>query len=125
MSRRPVRGLSVVPAVAPAPRPPGPTEILGPDGRVWLRHEDGLYYDEEQTEVFSQAALRDLIDRAAERLLRAIARTEDPTLRAIANARTVERLRELWPMWAGSSIHRSAAYGRRAVLELPPREDAR
>jgi hypothetical protein len=122
MSRRPVRGLGHHAPAAAAPRPPGPATILGPDGRVWLRHQDGLYYDEEQTEVFSQGALRDLIARADERLRRAITRRPaDPMLRAIAHARTTGELRTLWRS-AGTSVHRTAIYGRRAVLELPPKE---
>jgi len=123
MTRRPVRGLAPRPAVEPAPRPPGPTEILGPDGRGWLRHADGLYYDEEQTEVFSQGALRDLIARAQERLGRAVSGARpDPVLRAIARATTVEELRALWPN-ARLNFQRAAILGRRAALELPPKGD--
>ncbi|HMG41310.1 MAG TPA: hypothetical protein VK611_08270 [Acidimicrobiales bacterium] len=122
MTRRPVKGLAPRLAVEPAPRPPGPTEILGPDGRVWLRHADGLYYDEEQTEVFSQGALRDLIARAAERLAIANARTPDPVLNAIVTARTVDELRDIWPRTT-TREQRAAILGRRAALELPPKGD--
>jgi hypothetical protein len=115
MSRRPVRGLEHHAPTVPAPRPPGPATILGPDGRDWHRHPDGLYYDAAETEVFSQSALRDQIERAAERLLRAIATTEDPILRQIANARTKTELRAIWHR--AEVRHRPAIHGRLAVLE--------
>jgi hypothetical protein len=125
MTRRPVRGLAPIEDAPPKPRPPGPATILGPDGRTWYRDEaESLYYDEARREVFSQSALRDLIERTTTRLKRDIARTEDPVLRAIATARFVGELRELWPLAAGPAA-RAHILGRRAVLELPPREDAR
>lgn len=122
-TRRPVRGLAPIQAARAAPRPPGPATILGPDGRTWYRDEaEGLYYDQARTEVFSQSALRDLIERTQERLLRAIARPgPDPNLVRIANARTVEELRALWQ--GIDTVYRPILRGRRAVLELPPRED--
>lgn len=124
MTRRPVRGLAPQPTPTSAHRPPGPATILGPDGRTWTRDEDGLYYDERRYEVFSQSALRDLIERAGERLRRATAGARpDPVMVAIANARTDDDLRKIWPS-ARLNFHRAAVLGRRAVLELPPREDA-
>lgn len=123
MTRRPVRGLAPIEATPPKPRPPGPATILGPDGRTWYRDEDGLYYDEHRREVFSQSALRDQIDRAHERLERDVTRTRDPILYAIAQARSVDELTRIWktsPNW--SSTHTIAARGRRAMLELPPKE---
>jgi hypothetical protein len=122
MTRRPVRGLALIKAPDVVLRPPGPTEILGPDGQQWQRHQDGLYYNEDCSEVFSQSALRDLIERSAERLERDIARTEGPVLRVIANARTVDQLRALWSLAAGPAA-RAHILGRRAVLELPPKEE--
>jgi hypothetical protein len=125
VTRRPVRGLAPIEA-APAPqRPPGPATILGPDGRTWTRDADGLYYDEHRREVFSQAALRDLIERADERLQRAISSASpDPVLVAIANAKTPERLHAIYSVnrvhW--TDVHTVHARGRRAVLELPPKE---
>jgi hypothetical protein len=86
-----------------------------------------LYYDETRTEVFSQAALRDLIDRAQERLLREIQRPDpDPVLLAIVAARSYDELRALHDENAAGWVnaHTTAARGRRAVLELPPKEDA-
>jgi len=123
-SRRPVRGLAPIQAAPVNARPPGPATILGPDGRTWTRDTDGLYYDEHRTEVFSQSALRDLIERAAERLLRDVLRTRDPVLRDIANARTVSELNNIWHgrVTAWTEEQAAAARGRRAVLELPPRE---
>lgn len=127
MTRRPVRGLEHHVPPPPAPRPPGPATILGPDGRTWYRDEDeGLYYDEGRREVFSQAALRDLIERAAERLGRDIARTGDPILVAISLSSSYAALRALHGANADAwtSAHTAAARGRRAVLELPPRAEA-
>lgn len=126
MTRRPVRGLAPIEA-APAPeRPPGPATILAPDGRTFTRDESGLYYDEHRREVFSQAALRDLIERADKRLRRATSRPDcDPVLVLIRNAQTTEQLHAVWnscqSVW--STAHTVHARGRRAVLELPPRED--
>jgi hypothetical protein len=78
-----------------------------------------------EREVYSQSALRDLIDRAHERLQAAIAKPDpDPVLVQIANARTVDELRGLWwengPPWSHEIVVH--ARGRRAVLELPPKE---
>jgi hypothetical protein len=127
MTRRPVRGLAPIEAAPVNARPPGPATILGPDGRTWYRDEaEGLYFDEHRREVFSQAALRDLIERAQERLRRDIARTEDPVLTAIVAARSYDELRALHDENAAGWVnaHTTAARGRRAVLELPPKEDA-
>jgi len=120
MTRRPVRGLAPQPAREPAPRPPGPPSILHPDGRTFARAEDGLYYSEDGREVFSQSALRDLIDRAGERLARDIARTGDPILIAISLASSYEALRALHDANANAwtSAHTTAARGRRAALEV-------
>jgi len=115
MTRRPVRGLAPQPAREPAPRPPGPPSIQHPDGRTFTRAEDGLYYCPAGAEVFSQSALRDLLDRARERLDRACA-TGDPLMTAIRAASTTERLRELWTRAGSSSSARSAILGRLAVL---------
>lgn len=127
MTRRPVRGLAPIEAVPVNERPPGPAEILHPDGRTFYRDEaQGLYFDADRVEVFSQSALRDLIERADERLQRAISSASpDPVLVAIANAQTVRELHVTWAMelsrW--TDVHTAAARGRRAVLELPPKED--
>lgn len=127
MTRRPVRGLAQnIEQPAPAPRPPGPPTILHPDGRTFYRDEaDRLYYDEHRREVFSQSALRDLIERADERLQRAISSASpDPVLVGIANAPDVEFLRVLWGQneYCWTDVHTVHARGRRAVLELPPKE---
>lgn len=126
MTRRPVRGLAPIQAVPPKPRPPGPATILGPDGRTWYRDEvEHLYYDEHRREVFSQSALRDQIDRAHERLQAAIAKPDaDPVLVRIANAGSRSALRAVWARYADvwSNVHTVHARGRRAVLELPPKE---
>lgn len=121
MTRRPVRGLAPQEPSEPAPRPPGPTEILHPDGRRFYRHEDGLYYEEMGREVFSQSALRDLIERADERLKRDLNRGPDVLLTAILKARNVQELRNLWPL-APTRAQRAYILARRAVLELPPKE---
>jgi hypothetical protein len=125
MTRRPVRGLAPIQAAPVNARPPGPATILGPDGRTWHRDEtEGLYYDEARREVYSQAALRDLIDRAAERLLRAMSRPRaNPLLRPIATARSVAELERLYRVYRDhwSDELTTAALGRRAVLELPPK----
>jgi hypothetical protein len=126
VTRRPVRGLAPIEAAPVKPRPPGPATILGPDGRTWHRDEDGLYYDEHRREVFSQAALRDLIERAGERLAREVRRSDaDPVVVAIARARTVTELNNVWHgrVTAWTEEQAAAARGRRAVLELPPKED--
>jgi hypothetical protein len=125
MTRRLPRGLApIVPAPVP-PRPPGPPTILGPDGRTWTRATDGewegLYLDETGREVFSQAALRDLIERADERLAREVVRTADPVLVELARCQTVERLHSTYLMYRHhwTDLHTVHARGRRAVLELP------
>jgi hypothetical protein len=126
MTRRPVRGLAPIQAAPVNARPPGPATILGPDGRTWYRDEaEGLYFDEHRREVYSQAALRDLIDRAAERLQAAISSgtPADPVLVLIRSAKTVEELHAVWNSCqsAWTSLHTVHARGRRAVLELPPK----
>jgi hypothetical protein len=131
VTRRPVRGLAPIEPAPPPPRPPGPPTILGPDGRTWTRAAEGewagLYLDETGREVFSQAALRDLIERAQERLEREIRVGEfDPVLIAIAATQSPERLRKVYDAYRDrwTDVHTAAARGRRAVLALPPREDA-
>lgn len=126
MTRRPVRGLAPIEAAPTPERPPGPPTILHPDGRTFTRDAEGLYYSADGREVFSQSALRDLIERADERLKRAAAFQDDPDpiLVEIATARTLERLKQLWFLnrdrW--TDVHTVHARGRRAVLELPPKE---
>lgn len=125
MTRRPVRGLAEnIQQPTPAPRPPGPPTILHPDGRTFTRDAEGLYYSADGREVFSQSALRDLIERADERLRRAISSASpDPVLVAIMNARSTEELHVVWgrhqSVW--TDVHTVHARGRRAVLELPPK----
>ena len=126
MTRRPVRGLAPIQATPPKPRPPGPATILGPDGRTWYRDEvEHLYYDEHRREVFSQSALRDQVDRAHERLQAAIAKPDpDPILVQIAAAPSRDVLIAVWAIHqaAWTDVHTVHARGRRAVLELPPKE---
>jgi hypothetical protein len=122
VTRRPVRGLAPIQAAPVNARPPGPATILGPDGRTWYRDEsDQLYYDEARHEVYSQSALRDLIDRAAERLARQVVqRGADLILIGISRATSVAELRAAW-VSSWTDVHVAAAHGRRAVLELPPK----
>lgn len=126
MTRRPVRGLAAnIEQPTPAPRPPGPPTILHPDGRMFTRDAEGLYYSADGREVFSQSALRDLIERADERLQRAISSASpDPVLNLIASSRTDGELRALWMQYRDrwTPVHTVHARGRRAVLELPPKE---
>lgn len=126
MTRRPVRGLAAnIEQPTPAPRPPGPPTILHPDGRTFTRDAEGLYYSADRREVFSQSALRDLIERADERLWRAIgSASPDPVLVEIAAARTVGELTLIWiaNQSGWTDVHTVHARGRRAVLELPPKE---